>query len=275
MRGEGLRGNVVRSNMPCRFFKTREGCKFGDQCRFVHEVSISKNPSGGDSNLCRFFFSGESCKYGASCKFSHGGQRNRSKVVLSREKNTASIPVTDTTTPSPDTVMIKPSLGQTVKVCRDCGRGLPMEHFKMVEWYRQHPCCNACFRKNSQKPNNRDGCLVASDGTSDNAMDGYDSDKSSSKVLFSTFETMARIREMMGTADASSVEDKKVDSDETDEEKLNRIRGDIKNYQNLLSGSMKNKSSTSGKEKSKILTMLGEAIEAEHQLLTKLGISTD
>lgn len=77
------------TRLPCTFFASPQGCRFGPGCRFKHEgagtVSAAASPSsayggspqaspqgagGGAQQPCMFFAQG-SCRHGAQCRFSH------------------------------------------------------------------------------------------------------------------------------------------------------------------------------------------------------------
>ena len=66
----------------CRFFNRRTGCKFKDQCRYVHQptnpqpnniISPDKNNENKSKakRPCSFFNRKSGCKFGEQCRFSH------------------------------------------------------------------------------------------------------------------------------------------------------------------------------------------------------------
>lgn len=79
----------------CRFFKSKKGCKFGNECQFLHPEKVSndsgnisqeagkmivnkKQPDTADTNktlptakTCRFFKNKRGCKFGNECQFLH------------------------------------------------------------------------------------------------------------------------------------------------------------------------------------------------------------
>lgn len=65
----------------CRFFETKKGCKFGNDCSFLHPEKLS-NESGSISldnqkkpdsaaKICRFVQSKRGCQFGNECHFLH------------------------------------------------------------------------------------------------------------------------------------------------------------------------------------------------------------
>lgn len=78
----------------CRFFKSKKGCKYGNECQFLHPEKASNDieniPQDGGKMIdnikkkpdtviktsptaktCRFFKSTKGCKFGNECKFLH------------------------------------------------------------------------------------------------------------------------------------------------------------------------------------------------------------
>ncbi|CAI5747072.1 unnamed protein product [Peronospora destructor] len=65
-----------QSNISCKYFGTAMGCKFGDECKFLHDAveNIEKAAEVSTKKvdvLCRFFNTLEGCKYGDECSFIH------------------------------------------------------------------------------------------------------------------------------------------------------------------------------------------------------------
>ena len=64
---------LVNNKMPvavhiCQFFQRTGTCKFGDSCRFSHDVSPRHAPR---SQVCDLFRRTGNCKFGDQCRFSH------------------------------------------------------------------------------------------------------------------------------------------------------------------------------------------------------------
>lgn len=49
----------------CKFFRKGK-CKYGDECRFIHNNHVEEKTS----SACKFFVRGN-CKYGDGCRFIH------------------------------------------------------------------------------------------------------------------------------------------------------------------------------------------------------------
>ncbi|KAG6615505.1 RNA-binding protein NOB1 [Phytophthora cinnamomi] len=71
-------GKIVggsQTNVPCKYFGTAMGCKYGDECRFTHDEAAAKSDEDAPKKkvdiLCRFFNTPEGCKYGDDCSFIH------------------------------------------------------------------------------------------------------------------------------------------------------------------------------------------------------------
>ncbi|GMF13965.1 unnamed protein product [Phytophthora lilii] len=73
-------GKIVggsQTNIPCKYFGTAMGCKYGDECRFTHDEAAANGESGAEAPKkkvdipCRFFNTPEGCKYGDECSFIH------------------------------------------------------------------------------------------------------------------------------------------------------------------------------------------------------------
>ncbi|TMW58513.1 hypothetical protein Poli38472_010072 [Pythium oligandrum] len=62
---------------PCKFFGTAIGCKYGDECKFIHDESVleaNKAEDGAKPKVaipCKFFNTPEGCKNGDDCQFLH------------------------------------------------------------------------------------------------------------------------------------------------------------------------------------------------------------
>ncbi len=64
-------GKATRKQ-PCRFFLSKQSCRFGDRCKFLH-VSPREDGVKTDRDLqpvCRWFIAG-GCRFGDRCKFRH------------------------------------------------------------------------------------------------------------------------------------------------------------------------------------------------------------
>ncbi|XP_078374133.1 uncharacterized protein LOC144657650 isoform X1 [Oculina patagonica] len=89
-------GLSAKTTKICRFFQSKKGCKFGNECQFLHPESVSndsgsisqeagkvlddmnKKPDTADLSktsprpkTCRFFKSKRGCKFGNECQFLH------------------------------------------------------------------------------------------------------------------------------------------------------------------------------------------------------------
>uniref|UniRef100_K3X822 C3H1-type domain-containing protein n=1 Tax=Globisporangium ultimum (strain ATCC 200006 / CBS 805.95 / DAOM BR144) TaxID=431595 RepID=K3X822_GLOUD len=73
-------GKVVGASeptIPCKFFGSAMGCKFGDECKFIHDESLLNKEEGKIATVgkvaipCKFFNTPEGCKYGDDCQFVH------------------------------------------------------------------------------------------------------------------------------------------------------------------------------------------------------------
>jgi hypothetical protein len=60
--------HLNKSRGPCKFFNTKAGCRFGNDCLFSHD--ITPNTSNG-TPVCRFFGTQSGCKFGNKCRFLH------------------------------------------------------------------------------------------------------------------------------------------------------------------------------------------------------------
>jgi hypothetical protein len=56
----------------CRLYVQKGACKFGDMCKFSHDVVNLKEQQ---APLCRFIETAEGCTYGDKCRFSHAMDR--------------------------------------------------------------------------------------------------------------------------------------------------------------------------------------------------------
>lgn len=79
-------GKIVggsQTTIPCKYFGTAMGCKYGNECRFTHEDPALVNGEGVPKKvdvLCRFFHTPEGCKYGSDCSFIHEDKENEEPV---------------------------------------------------------------------------------------------------------------------------------------------------------------------------------------------------
>jgi RNA-binding protein NOB1 len=73
-------GRIVSgAQYPCKFFGTSMGCKYGDECKFIHDPSLVPADGAGDADAekrkvaipCKFFATPEGCKNGDACPFVH------------------------------------------------------------------------------------------------------------------------------------------------------------------------------------------------------------
>lgn len=82
-------GKVVGASepsIPCKFFGSAMGCKYGAECKFIHDESllqVEENEVRGEDGEkkkkslpkvaipCRFFNTPEGCRYGDECQFVH------------------------------------------------------------------------------------------------------------------------------------------------------------------------------------------------------------
>lgn len=60
--------------VPCKFFGTAMGCKFGNECKFLHEEQVAQDGDAPAKKVdipCRFFNTPGGCKFGDECQFVH------------------------------------------------------------------------------------------------------------------------------------------------------------------------------------------------------------
>jgi RNA-binding protein NOB1 len=70
-----------QSTVPCVYFGSVMGCKYGDECRFSHKVTEQPTKANESTSetvkprkvaiACRYFNTNEGCKFGDECQFSH------------------------------------------------------------------------------------------------------------------------------------------------------------------------------------------------------------
>ncbi|CEG47875.1 rna-binding protein nob1 [Plasmopara halstedii] len=63
-----------QTEIPCKYYGTTIGCKYGEECRFAHEGPIANNAEAIKNKVdiaCRYFNTPEGCKYGNDCSFVH------------------------------------------------------------------------------------------------------------------------------------------------------------------------------------------------------------
>jgi hypothetical protein len=59
--------NLENKKPPCKFYNSKAGCRFGNECHFSHTRA-----SGGTKNIsCKFFNTATGCRFGDHCRFSH------------------------------------------------------------------------------------------------------------------------------------------------------------------------------------------------------------
>ncbi|KAI9914194.1 hypothetical protein PsorP6_005907 [Peronosclerospora sorghi] len=79
------------TNIPCKYFGTTMGCKYGNECRFTHDpaTSIGEDASKALMNKidiqCRNFNTLEGCKYGDECFFIHDAAKETEEPVEDTE----------------------------------------------------------------------------------------------------------------------------------------------------------------------------------------------
>ena len=74
-------GKIVggsQTAIPCKYFGSAIGCKFGSACRFTHDDAAGHDEESAEALLakkidvpCRFYNTTEGCKYGDECPFYH------------------------------------------------------------------------------------------------------------------------------------------------------------------------------------------------------------
>uniref|UniRef100_M4BE36 C3H1-type domain-containing protein n=1 Tax=Hyaloperonospora arabidopsidis (strain Emoy2) TaxID=559515 RepID=M4BE36_HYAAE len=74
-------GKIVgesQTAIPCKYFGSAIGCKFGSACRFTHDEEVGYGVEGAEATLtkkvdipCQFYSTAEGCKYGDKCSFYH------------------------------------------------------------------------------------------------------------------------------------------------------------------------------------------------------------
>ncbi|TDH70408.1 hypothetical protein CCR75_000378 [Bremia lactucae] len=93
--------------IPCKYYGTSMGCKYGNECRFTHVDTENANVENGAeipkkkiAIPCRFLNTPEGCKYGNDCSFFHdileateGTTSEASKVTDDEGTDAGAIPV--------------------------------------------------------------------------------------------------------------------------------------------------------------------------------------
>lgn len=73
-------GRIVSGSeptVPCKFFGSAMGCKYGTGCKFLHDERLIVGTATDGSErpkvaiACRYFNTPEGCRYGAECQFEH------------------------------------------------------------------------------------------------------------------------------------------------------------------------------------------------------------
>lgn len=73
-------GRIVAASepsVPCKYFGSAMGCKYGADCKFIHDESLlAANQAAGAEKkkvaiACRYFNTPEGCRYGDECQFVH------------------------------------------------------------------------------------------------------------------------------------------------------------------------------------------------------------
>lgn len=64
------RQSEALSRVPCKFFRSSNGCSAGDACPFAHIASGQGNSLGGVKTVCEFFLKGN-CRFGHKCALAH------------------------------------------------------------------------------------------------------------------------------------------------------------------------------------------------------------
>lgn len=57
----------------CRFYNTVQGCKFGDNCKFVHSMPSMQPVNSGRAKeeVCFHWMKNQFCKFGDKCRYAH------------------------------------------------------------------------------------------------------------------------------------------------------------------------------------------------------------
>eukprot|EP01047_Picozoa_sp_COSAG01_P091766 COSAG01_NODE_23295_length_820_cov_1.995839_1_plen_71_part_01 len=56
----------------CRAFRNTGKCRYGDDCKFLHEEGPPIPPPNNPVGMCFAFEEGGECQFGDRCKFRHG-----------------------------------------------------------------------------------------------------------------------------------------------------------------------------------------------------------
>ena len=83
------------NNVPCRYFKSTNGCRWGESCRFDH--SNTGSAQSQNSTACRFYGSSRGCRFGSNCFYKHNASANQNQSQLDEEANES-----DEAEPMPD-----------------------------------------------------------------------------------------------------------------------------------------------------------------------------
>lgn len=75
----GANGKIVGQTptVPCKYFASAMGCKFGKDCKFLHDESLRAGGEEGEGVKqkvdipCRFFNTPNGCRFGDDCQFVH------------------------------------------------------------------------------------------------------------------------------------------------------------------------------------------------------------
>ena len=70
--------------IPCQYFNSPSGCRYGDKCNYIHAKPEFKSVNREDGR-CRYFNEPAKCKYGDRCKFEHSsGSESKNAALLTR-----------------------------------------------------------------------------------------------------------------------------------------------------------------------------------------------
>lgn len=79
--------------VPCKYFASAMGCKFGKDCKFLHDESLRAGGDGEDAGKakkvdipCRFFNTPNGCRFGDDCQFVHVKDETAEEPVVTTEQ---------------------------------------------------------------------------------------------------------------------------------------------------------------------------------------------
>lgn len=82
--------------LPCKYYGTAMGCKYGAECKFLHDDSVAEqNANAKVDILCRYFNTVDGCKFGDKCPFVHDASAVAPAAKEEDEPSAVEGPVSD------------------------------------------------------------------------------------------------------------------------------------------------------------------------------------